>query len=69
MLVGSLFPAKQEALEQFENKNFSRAARILGTLRVQNPSDAPALLLLYRAVQCLVEEPNPFDPVWALPGK
>jgi adenylate cyclase len=59
----------EEALEQFENKNFSRAARILGTLRVQNPSDAPALLLLYRAVQCLVEEPNPFDPVWALPGK
>jgi adenylate cyclase len=59
----------EQALEEFENKNFSRAARILGNWRVHNPWDAPALLLLHRVVQCMVEEPNPFDPVWVLPGK
>jgi adenylate cyclase len=59
----------EKALEEFESKNFSRAARILGNWRVQHPSDAPALLLLYRAVQCMVEEPACFDPVWVLPGK
>jgi adenylate cyclase len=59
----------EEALEEFEKKNFSGAARILGNWRVQNPSDAPALLLLHRAVQCMVEEPTPFHPVWVLPGK
>jgi adenylate cyclase len=59
----------EQALEEFENKNLSGAARILGNWRVHNPLDAPALLLLYRAVQCMVEEPNPFSPVWVLPGK
>jgi adenylate cyclase len=64
--------AKQEyekALAEFESKNFSTAASILGNWRVRHPSDAPALLLLYRAVQCMVEEPATFDPVWVLPGK
>jgi len=59
----------EKALEEFENKNFSRAARILGNWRAQQPDDAPALVLLYRAVQCMVEEPTPFDPVWVLAGK
>jgi adenylate cyclase len=59
----------EKALEEFENQNFSRAARILGNWRVQHPADAPALVLLYRAVQCMVENPTPFDPVWVLPGK
>jgi adenylate cyclase len=59
----------EKALEDFEAGNFSRAARALGNWRAQQPGDAPALLLLYRAVQCMVEEPAPFDPVWVLPGK
>jgi adenylate cyclase len=59
----------EKALEEFENQNFSRAARILGNWRAQYTDDAPALLLLYRAVQCMVEDPNPFDPVWVLPSK
>ena len=36
---------------------------------MEHPEDGPALLLLSRAVQCMVEEPDPFDPVWVLPGK
>jgi adenylate cyclase len=59
----------ETALKDFENKNFSRAAHSLGNWRLQHPSDAPALMLLYRAVQCMVEEPTDFDPVWVLPGK
>jgi adenylate cyclase len=59
----------EEALEEFERRNFTRAARILGDWRERHPTDAPALLLLSRAVQCMVEEPAPFDPVWVLPGK
>jgi adenylate cyclase len=61
--------AYETALKEFENKNFARAAGILGNLRSQRPDDAPALLLLYRAVHCMVEEPVDFDPVWVLPGK
>ena len=59
----------EEALGEFERRNFSRAARILGDWRERQPGDAPALLLLSRAVQCMVEEPDPFDSVWVLPGK
>jgi adenylate cyclase len=59
----------EEALEEFENRHFANAARILGDWRVRRPADGPALLLLSRAVQCMVEEPTTFDPVWVLPGK
>jgi adenylate cyclase len=59
----------EKALSEFEKCNFSRAARILGNWRDHHPDDAPAVLLLHRAVQCLVEEPVSFDPVWVLPGK
>ena len=59
----------EKALEEFESRRFSAAARILGNWRLEHPGDGPALLLLSRAVQCMVEEPAPFDPVWILPGK
>jgi adenylate cyclase len=59
----------EEALQAFENKHFLQAAQILGNWLMPNRSDAPALVLLSRAVQCLVDEPVPFDPVWVLPGK
>lgn len=59
----------EEALHEFENRRFSQAARILGNWRMQQNTDAPALLLLHRTVQAMVEESAEFDPVWILPGK
>jgi adenylate cyclase len=59
----------EQALGEFEHQNLRMAARILGNWRLQQPEDGPALLLLARAVNCMVDEPAPFDPVWVLPGK
>jgi adenylate cyclase len=59
----------EKALELFEKKQFLMAARALGNWRARMPDDGPALVLLHRAIQCEVEEPDPFDPVWELPGK
>jgi adenylate cyclase len=64
--------AKQEyekALEAFGQKNFRMSARILGNWMLIRPDDGPSLLLLGRAVNCLIDEPVNFDPVWVLPGK
>ncbi len=57
------------ALTHFEAGRFREAARALGALLGAHPQDGPAMLLLSRAAQCMVEEPDPFDPVWRLPGK
>jgi adenylate cyclase len=59
----------EKALTEFEAGRFSSAARVLGSRQEDLLADAPAVLLLHRVVECLVEEPNPFDPVWELPGK
>jgi hypothetical protein len=59
----------EAALAQFEKKEFRQAVRILGNLLPDYPEDGPAFVLMARAVQCLVEEPEKFDPVWSLPGK
>jgi len=59
----------EAALVEFENRRFSQAARLLGNWRMQHGADAPALLLLHRTVQAMVEEKPDFDPVWTLPGK
>ncbi len=59
----------ETALAHFEKKEFREAARILGNLLPDYPHDGPAFVLMSRAVQCLVEEPEKFDPVWTLPGK
>jgi adenylate cyclase len=59
----------EKALAEFEKQEFRPAARILGNLLGQYPEDGPALLLLSRTVQALLEKPSPFDPVWHLPGK
>ena len=32
-------------------------------------ASGPTLILIHRAVACLVTEPVQFDPVWDLPGK
>jgi adenylate cyclase len=58
-----------QALTEFERQQFREAAHRLAALRASRPGDGPALVLLSRAVQCMVEEPNPFDPVWELPTK
>jgi adenylate cyclase len=57
------------ALADFEAGRFRQAARALGGLLGDHPGDGPAMLLLSRAAACMVEEPEPFDPVWVLPGK
>jgi adenylate cyclase len=59
----------ENALTLFESEQFRLAARTLGNWRAQAPDDGPALILLHRAIQCEVEQPDPFDPIWELPGK
>lgn len=59
----------EEALASFESKQFRLAARKLGELLHEHPDDGPSLVLMARTVNCLVDEPAAFDPVWELPGK
>jgi adenylate cyclase len=59
----------EQALDAFTQGQFRPACRILGRLILDHPNDGPTLLLLARAVNCLVEEPEPFDPVMVLAGK
>ncbi len=59
----------EQALEEFSKGEFRQACRILGRLILDNPDDGPSLILLSRAVGCLVVEPDAFDPVMVLPGK
>ena len=59
----------EQALDEFTRGHFRPACRLLGRLILDHPNDGPALLLLSRAVACLVETPDPFDPVMVLEGK
>jgi adenylate cyclase len=61
----------EQALVHFEKREFRLAARVLGGLvtQPQHREDGPSLVLLQRAVTCLVEQPREFSPVWELPGK
>ena len=59
----------EQALTDFEAQDFAKAARALSNWRLQCPHDEPALILLYRAVRCMVEGAAPLHPVWVLPGK
>jgi len=75
-LVGSgdvawsgLKSAYEQALDDYSRGDFRAACRILGRLVPDHPEDGPCLILLARAVACLVEEPDQFDPVMVLPGK
>jgi adenylate cyclase len=65
----ALCAAYETALTAFESRSFRQAARILGTLLEEHVDDGPALALLSRAVACMVEAPDPFDPAFILPGK
>jgi len=64
-----LFPRYEEALVAFEAGNFSNAVRLLGGLIDGFPGDGPALVLLSRAVDAMVNETKEFSLVWRLPGK
>ena len=66
---GDLKLGYEQSLDGFSRGEFREACRILGRLILEHPDDGPALLLLSRAVGCLVEKPNPFDPVMVLEGK
>jgi hypothetical protein len=59
----------ETALEKFEAGNFRTCVRILGNILSEHSDDGPSLVLLARAVQCLVNTPAAFDPVWELAGK
>lgn len=59
----------EQALAEFNQGHFRPACRILGRLILDHPNDGPALILLARAVRCLVEDPKAFDPVMVLEGK
>lgn len=58
----------EQALEHFESKNFSQAARTLGILQLEFPNDGPSLILLSRVVNAKLD-PETYDPVWTLPSK
>lgn len=59
----------EHALDAFTKGDFRRACQVLGRLILDFPQDGPSLVLLSRAVECLVEKPEPFDPVMVLKGK
>jgi len=64
-----LFALYETARQAFDAGNFSEAASRLGDLLGRFPQDGPALVLLSRAVDCMLHEPAEFSPVWTLPGK
>lgn len=64
-----MFGEYAAALAAFDAGDFSTAAKLLGSLLVTWPGDGPALVLLSRAVECMIREPSEFSPVWELPGK
>src|SRR5207244_2257158 len=67
--VPDLKAGYEEALGEFEKKNFRATARMLGPLVSEHVNDGPSLVLLARAVNALVADASAFDPVWELPGK
>jgi adenylate cyclase len=59
----------EQALTEFENKEYRAASGILGNLMGQQIADGPSLVLLSRAVTAMIEGPSPTHPVWELTGK
>ena len=59
----------EKALELFEKDEYGSSGLINGELGARYPDDGPTLVLLYCAVQCLVEEPSASEPAWESPGK
>ncbi len=64
------FLAESEgALDALEAGRFAEAARRAGALLGQEGGDGPLQLVLSRAAASLIGGAEPFDPVWAPPGK
>ena len=59
----------EQALREFEAREFRAATATLGNLIVGFPEDGPALSLLARAVNFLTDDHADFSPIWKLPGK
>jgi len=59
----------EDALREYENRNFRAAASILGPLLLDCPNDNASLMLMSRIVDALLDETGSFDTVWELPGK
>lgn len=64
-----LFQQYEAALQEYGRKNFRQAAKILGNILDQYPDDGPAVVLLSRVVEQLVNPTPDFKPEWDLPGK
>lgn len=59
----------EQALAAYEQGDFRTTVKLLNHLLMSAPGDSPALLLLARALNCVLEDPTDFDPVLRLPGK
>jgi adenylate cyclase len=60
----------EQALDSFEEADFSSAAQTLGALALNYPNDGPSVLLLSRVVNSLMSDSeDDFSPVWELGGK
>ena len=59
----------EKALDEFEQQDFRRAARTLGDFLPNYQDDGPSHILLWRAVNWLVNPAPTFDRAWKLPGK
>jgi adenylate cyclase len=59
----------EKALGEFEAQQFRRAARTLGDFIPNYEDDGASHILLWRAVNGLVQPVPSFDPAWKLPGK
>jgi adenylate cyclase len=57
------------ALVCFERGDFPGALQTLGVHLGAHPADGPALVLLSRTIERLLDKSGKFDPVWDLPGK
>jgi adenylate cyclase len=61
--------AYEDGLAAYEAKEFRKATAILGRILCEHRDDGPSIALLARAINCVVEEPENFDPAFRLPGK
>ncbi|HEY2253133.1 MAG TPA: adenylate/guanylate cyclase domain-containing protein [Planctomycetaceae bacterium] len=59
----------EAALREFHQENFRQAAKILGSILEDFPNDGPAVVLLSRVADQLLNPASEFNPAWELPGK
>jgi adenylate cyclase len=64
-----LCAAYEEALAAFEVREFREARRILDQITSAHRDDGPSFALLTRAIACLSDESEPFDPAFRVPGR